>query len=212
MVKCRDLECSGELETMGEFEVCSKCGYSISHEKTNMGQKFALIVKLFYISPIVILFCITVAFSILALTNIFTIDFNTNSHDILENSNYYIGPIGIAEEKLNKDVAEKLLVYFFIFLALIDLNALVLRFHVRPLLTGNPIPPQSEKRYLETLLVFGVIIIILEIFSKLFTENNQSLPLILISLSIILISISVWKYYSLKSEHFIKHESSKDKP
>jgi len=203
MVKCRDLECSGELETMGEFEVCSECGYSISHEKTNAGKKFALLVRLFYIFPIVILFCITVAFSILALTNIFTIDFN---------SNYSIGPIAINDDQLNKAIAEKLLVYFFIFLALIDLNALVLKFHVRPLLTGDPIPPQSEKRYLETLLVFGVIIIILEIFSKLFTVNNQSLPLILISSAIILISISVWKYYSLKSEHFLKHESSKDEP
>lgn len=211
MTRCLDLDCSGELETMGEFIVCSECGCTISRENTDSQKKWILLTKLFYISPIIVLIFITVAFSILALANIFTIDINTNSDNILNNS-ISLGPIVLTGDKLNEIIAKKLLVYFFIFLALIDLNALVIKFHVHPLLTGDAIPPQSEKIYLETLLVFGIIIIILDIFSKLFTENSQNLPLMLISSSIVLISISVWKYYSLKSEKFLKNKSSNDKP
>ena len=60
--------------------------------------------------------------------------------------------------------------------------------------------PEHSKLYPERLLVFGVIFILLEIFSKLFSDDGQDLNLLLVGISMVLISIGIWKYLSFKAD------------
>ena len=60
--------------------------------------------------------------------------------------------------------------------------------------------PEHSKSYPEKVLVFGVIFILLEIFSKLFGDATPDYKLLLVGISMVLISIGIWKYLSFKSD------------
>ena len=188
MAKCPSCY-SERLEDLGTIIACDNCGYTI---KKDVEPRFKLyIVKLLFIFPIVLLFFIIFAFGFFSVTEVFT--YNNYS-------------FSINTSEISVGIADKLLVYFFIMLALVDFGTLILQEYVRPLLFPPNEPPLElkylkHKMYLEKLMVFGIIIIVLDTFSKIFTSKNQDSTNILIGVSLLLISISIWKYLSLKAEH-----------
>ena len=120
-----------------------------------------------------------------------------------------------------KNITNRLLIYLFIMLVVVDLSALILdRYVYKHILVTienfEKLAPFTDVRkdfiedkakssgisklYPEKLLIFGVIFILLEIFSKLFSDNGQGLIVILVGISMVLTSIGIWKYLSFKAD------------
>ena len=124
-------------------------------------------------------------------------------------------------------VSEKytILVTFFIMLGIVDLSILVLHRYVYKhinnlILDLNELAPEyfsdsreiiikremdkpnESKLYPERLLIFGVVIILLDFAYKLLTDEVPDLKIILVGISMVLISIGIWKYLSFKADEF----------
>lgn len=208
MVKCPS--CFSDcLEDLGDIIICSNCNYKIykkeirekedveieiaENKKTVDDNKNAIfIIKILYIFPIMLFFFILIAIGLLSMKEIFSTSTIIN------------------EAKISIEIIDKLIIYFFLMLALIDFSILILQEYVRPLVIPTEEPTMEEKCfrnkiYLEKLMIFGMILIILDIFSKIFSNgNDQDIKTVLIGVSIVIISIGIWKYLSFKAEYEFK--------
>jgi len=197
MTKCHSCS-SDKLQNLKDVIICSNCGTTIYKKKNNPKETLTVyLLKGIYFLPIMIFFLIIIAFSITTLINLFNYNF----------------PIFLDQDPLNDAAVEKLLIYFFIFLAIIDLNGLVFKHYVHPFISGKNIGSSfSEKRYLEKLLVFGAIIILLDMFPKLFKDDNNNIYLayILFAVSFVIISIGIWKFLSIKAEKYVQKSDNKE--
>lgn len=172
-----------------------------------------------YAAPIITLYFIILAIIVAALMDIFTV----NIPGIISNPSNNSTIFSLNPEKISKDIINKLLIYFFIMLGVVDLSILVLDRYVykhiytsiknfeklapesftdnrRDFIEDKANSPEHSKLYPERLLVFGVIFILLEIFSKLFSDDGQDFNLLLVGISMVLISIGIWKYLSFKAD------------
>lgn len=178
-----------------------------------------------YAAPIITLYFIILAIIVAALMDIFTVNIpgiisNPSNNSTINNSTIF----SLNPEEISKDIINKLLIYFFIMLGVVDLSILVLDRYVykhiytsiknfeelapesftderRDFIEDKANSPEHSKLYPEKLLVFGVIFILLEIFSKLFSDDGQDLKVLLVGISMVLISIGIWKYLSFKADN-----------
>lgn len=128
-----------------------------------------------------------------------------------------------------------ILVTFFIMLGIVDLTILVLHRYVYKhidnlisdlnklapdyfsdsreiIITKEMKKPNESKLYPERLLIFGIVIILLDFASQLLNhEVELDLKIILIGISMVLISIGIWKYLSFQADEFVEKSESKDK-
>ena len=120
-----------------------------------------------------------------------------------------------------------ILLTFFIMLGIVDLSILVLHRYVykhiynlildlnklapgyfsdsREIIIRKEVDkPNESKLYPERLLIFGVVIILLDFAHKLLSDTTLDftldLKIILVGISMVLISIGIWKYLSFKAD------------
>ena len=176
--------------------------------------------RLVYVAPIITLYLIILAIIILALKEIFILK------EIFRFEIFIFKiPTGISKSPISNVILGKLLIYFFIMLGVADLSILVLDRYVYKHIFNNiedfkilapgyftdgrqqfierkAKSPKHSRLYPEKLLVFGVIFILFDTFYKLFMNHNPDLKLLLVGISMVLISIGIWKYISFKADEF----------
>lgn len=201
----------------------------------NRGYKFSIYSKkkiirvalffadLVYVGPMIVLYTIGLIFISVSLFELFPSIVSILSEKIP--GEYF---------KSIFEIKFDILVTFFIMLGIVDLSILVLHRYVykhisnlildlnklapgyfsdsREIIIKNEEKnPNETKLYPERLLIFGIIIILLDIASKLFKDNGHDLKIILIGISMVLISIGIWKYLSFQADEFVEKSESKDK-
>lgn len=189
---------------------------------------FALfLANIMYVIPMIALFFIIFIFIVVSILGLLIpnlIDDPRNIFTIIVN--YLIGL---------KNVQYDILVTFFIMLGVVDLTILVLHRYVykhidnlisdlnklapdyfsdsRQIIIDEEMnKPNESKLYPERLLIFGIVIILLDFASKLLNHKVElDLKIILIGISMVLISIGIWKYLSFQADEFVEKSESKDK-